>query len=274
MIRRFRKLRPLCLSTFFRITVAAILSACSAPASETSEEDDNVYRVQYRIAPKPELDGIAVELTVRQSEDLLRRYDMRLDEVDPDSVDADGEVAINDGRIVWDLPEKGGTMRWFVPLGHRRASGGFDTYMTADWALFRAEDAIPIVRTRTVRGAKSVTELSFDLPNRWSSLTQYAGDNDHYPITNPERDFDRPTGWIIAGRYGSRAENIAGVRVIVAGPMGQGIHRMDALALLNWTLPEIVNILPNFPERITVFSARDPMWRGGLSAPASLYHPR
>ena len=251
--------------------MASVLAACSAPASETLPDDDDVYGVHYRLIPKPELDGIAVELTVTQSQHLLRRYDMRLGEVDPESVDADGDVAVEDGRAVWDLPEKGGTMRWFAPLGHKRGNGGFDTYITADWALFRAEDAIPIVRTRTLRGAKSATELSFSLPDRWSSLTQYAGDDDLYPIDNPERDFDRPTGWIIAGRYGSRAENIAGVRVIVAGPMGQGIHRMDALAFLNWTLPEIVDVLPDFPNRLTVFSARDPMWRGGLSAPASFF---
>ena len=248
-----------------------MLCACSAPASETSAEDENVYGVHYRVTPKPELDGVAVELILTQPEKLLRRYDMRLGDVDPDSVDADGDVAIEDGRVVWDPPEKGGTMQWFVPLGNKRGNGGFDTYITANWALFRAEDAIPVVRTRTLRGATSATELSFELPDRWSSLTQYAGDGDRYPIRNPERDFDRPTGWIIVGRYGSRAENIAGVRVIVAGPMGQGIHRMDALAFLTWTLPEIVNLVPNFPDRLTVFSARDPMWRGGLSAPASFF---
>ena len=30
-------------------------------------------------------------------------------------------------------------------------------------------------------------------------------------------------------------------------------------------------LLPDFPDRLTVVSATGPMWRGGLSAPASLY---
>jgi hypothetical protein len=43
------------------------------------------------------------------------------------------------------------------------------------------------------------------------------------------------------------------------------------LALLNWTLPELVSILPDALPRLTIISAGDPMWRGGLSAPASLF---
>ena len=46
---------------------------------------------------------------------------------------------------------------------------------------------------------------------------------------------------------------------------------MDILALLNWTLPELQRILPEPMERLTIVSAGAPMWRGGLSAPASLF---
>jgi hypothetical protein len=46
---------------------------------------------------------------------------------------------------------------------------------------------------------------------------------------------------------------------------------MDMLALLNWTLPELNAVLPDALPRLTVISAGQPMWRGGLSAPASLY---
>lgn len=46
---------------------------------------------------------------------------------------------------------------------------------------------------------------------------------------------------------------------------------MDMLALLNWTLPSLTRLLPDFPERLTIISASDGMWRGGLSGPRSLY---
>jgi hypothetical protein len=46
---------------------------------------------------------------------------------------------------------------------------------------------------------------------------------------------------------------------------------MDILAFLNWTLPELARILPEPPPRLTVVSAGEPMWRGGLSAPQSMF---
>ena len=43
------------------------------------------------------------------------------------------------------------------------------------------------------------------------------------------------------------------------------------LALLNWTLPELVAILPDALPRLTIVAAGDPMWRGGLSGPGSFF---
>src|SRR5690606_21947056 len=80
-----------------------------------------------------------------------------------------------------------------------------------------------------------------------------------------------PTGWIVLGHLGVRYDTISGIRTKVAGPVNQGVRRMDMLALLRWTLPELLRILPDFPHRLTIVSAGDPMWRGALSAPQSLY---
>ena len=46
---------------------------------------------------------------------------------------------------------------------------------------------------------------------------------------------------------------------------------MDILAMLQWNLPRIRKVTPDMPERILVVSAGDPMWRGGLSGPGSLF---
>jgi hypothetical protein len=74
-----------------------------------------------------------------------------------------------------------------------------------------------------------------------------------------------------AGHLGVRRERIAGVQVIVAGPMNQGVRRLDILALLNWNLPRVRRLAPDMPRRVLVVSAGDPMWRGGLSGPSSLF---
>jgi predicted metalloprotease with PDZ domain len=47
---------------------------------------------------------------------------------------------------------------------------------------------------------------------------------------------------------------------------------MDILALLNWNLPRVRRLVPDhMPKRLLVVSAGDPMWRGGLSGPNSLF---
>jgi predicted metalloprotease with PDZ domain len=61
------------------------------------------------------------------------------------------------------------------------------------------------------------------------------------------------------------------VRVIVAGPLNESVRRLDMLALLNWNLPKARRLVPDMPKRILVVSAGDPMFRGGLSGPNSLF---
>jgi hypothetical protein len=46
---------------------------------------------------------------------------------------------------------------------------------------------------------------------------------------------------------------------------------MDTLAFFRMTLPTLQGIFPGFPERLLVVSAGDPMWRGALSGPGSLF---
>jgi predicted metalloprotease with PDZ domain len=64
---------------------------------------------------------------------------------------------------------------------------------------------------------------------------------------------------------------IAGTHVAVAGPVGQGVRREDMLALLRWTLPKLRAVLGVLPERVLIVSGDDPMWRGGLSGPNSVF---
>ena len=229
------------------------------------------YGIQYTVSLDPQKGGAEVELRVTQRQALLREIDMRIGEIDPDSLEADGNLNVSDERVRWSPPPDGGALRWFVPIDNRRSTGGKDAHIESDWALFRAEDVVPRVRSRSRRGAASITTLRFELPDEWSVITEYRERAGRFAIDNPSRRFDQPTGWILAGQVGTRNETIAGSRVVVAGPLGAGVRRMDVLALLQWTLPELAKIVPEPPPRITVVRAGAPMWRGGLSAPASLY---
>lgn len=182
-----------------------------------------------------------------------------------------GDLQVVDDVAIWKPGEKGGSIEWFAQLRHRRSDGGFDAYIESDWAVFRAEDVVPRAATRALKGASSETWLAFNLPVGWSSVTPYFGRDHRYRVDNPQRRFDLPGGWIALGKVGVRFDTIAGTRAKIAAPEGYDVRRMDMLALLHWTLPEVRRVMPAFPGRLTIVSAADPMWRGGLSGPLSLY---
>ena len=233
-------------------------------------DTDLVYDVTYTVTPDPQAQRIDVVLEIKQPRGLLREVSMQ---PDPRIVglSGDGALDVTDGAIRWQPPAAGGSLTWQAAINHRRNGDGFDAWLGPNWGLFRAEDIIPRAATRTLKGALSNTRVVFNLPDGWSVVTEYYGRAGGYDIVNPERRFDQPTGWILLGDIGVRRETIAGMRVAIAAPVGQAVRRMDALALLSWTLPELARLLPNPPDRLTVISAGEPMWRGGLSAPRSLF---
>jgi hypothetical protein len=250
------------------------LSACGVPASdaEANENDsEHIYRVTYRVTPDPAARGAHVEMSVSQRSSFLREMDMPLRDGQISNVGGDGEVSLRDGRVVWKLPESGGKLRWFATINSKRNGGTYDAYIERDWALFRGMDIIPSARTRVLAGSASRTTLAFDLPDGWSSVTPYFGRDDVYEVTNAGRNFVTPTGWIVLGNIGVRSDTIGHVLTKVAGPTGHSVRRVDMLALMRWNLPELLRLLPDYPDRLTFVSAAEPMWRGGLSAPGSFY---
>jgi len=246
-------------------------SACGDPATSSFVPSDPlIYRIEYVVNPQPGSGTLAVTLQLSQASRLLRELRLRLNPRISE-LEADGELSIDGDVAVWAPPASGGTINWLVSVVHRRNGAGYDTWLDDNWGIFRAEDIIPRAATRTLKGARSETWLKLELPVHWSGVTQYFGNDDLIRINNKLRNFDQPSGWILLGNLGVRRETISGVRVAVAGPVEQSVRRMDILALLNWTLPELARLLPEIPSRLTIVSAGDPMWRGGLSAPQSLY---
>ncbi|MEX2496576.1 MAG: hypothetical protein WD448_10830 [Woeseia sp.] len=255
---------------FFALT--ALLPGLSAWCAEaTASSPERVYKLEYRVRPDPAARGAHVALTVKQQDRYLREMHMPLRGGQISDVSGDGGVSLQDGRVIWRPPAEGGDLRWFATISHRRGSDTYDAYISEDWALFRGEDVIPSAYTRTLKGAVSETTLGFKLPAGWSSVTPWFERDEHYRINNSERRFVTPTGWFVLGHLGVRNETIGHVRTRVAGPVGESVRRMDMLALMRWTLPEILRLLPDFPSRLTFVSAGAPMWRGALSAPQSVY---
>lgn len=262
----------------FGRSVVALVASCgllttiSCSATDTPDEDTSSdYSLVYHVTALPEQNSFRVEMTLQQSRSLLREMRMQASGDFFSDFTGDGKVSSLNGETIWTPPEKGGVLSWLVQANRLKTADRYDAYMSDNWALFRASDIIPPAKTRTVKGATSKTSLSFTLPASWSSVTQYAGRDNRYRVDNPARRFDRPTGWILLGQIGVRTEKIAGIQVKIAAPKNHNARRMDMLALLSWTLPEANRLFSGMPARLTIISANEPMWRGGLSAPSSLF---
>jgi len=246
--------------------------ACNAAAAEQQKPDDPLrYGVKYVVSAHPMAGTLDVELTLSQSRNLLREVIMQPDFERLSGFEGDGDLEIDDQQLRWKPPASGGSLRWRVRVGHLRDNSGYDAWLGPEWGLFRAEDIIPRATTRALKGARSKTQLEFVLPESWTVVTQYFGRAGHFAINTINRRFDQPSGWVVMGRVGVRRDTIAGIRVAVAGPTENSVRRLDTLAMLHWTLPELARLLPDLPPRLTIVSAGEPMWRGGLSAPQSLF---
>lgn len=251
---------------------AQLLGACGQTLPEaTAATGDLEYRLDYRVSLRNDSPTATVELRLRQPGHLLREVRFDIDPNRFSKLAADGELSIDRNVVRWLPPADGGALRWDVLVPRLRGDEAYDAWIGNHWGLFRAEDLVPRAATRTLKGAYSNTTLHFALPPGWSVVTPYRELDGHLAVVNDNRRYDEPAGWIIVGELGVRRDTIAGVRVVIAAPRGSKARRMDMLAMLNWTLPELARLVPRMPERLTVVSAGEPMWRGGLSGPASLY---
>lgn len=196
---------------------------------------------------------------------------------------ANGELSLSKTSASWKPPHKNARLQLRSKINHRRKNNKYDALMTQNWAIFRGDDLIPSAHVSAKKGARSVSYLHFELPKGWNSVnTGWARDkqtslddnakNVHrFIIDNPERNFDRPTGWMIAGKIGTRRAWAGNTRISVSAPMNTTFRRMDALTYLNFVWPEMEKAFGPGPKKLLIVGAGDPMWRGGLSASNSLF---
>lgn len=231
------------------------------------------YDVDYRVAFLPE-DGVAaVTIATRPGDGRLVSLDLNMPSARYSAVEGDGEITRRGARVLWQVPEAGGELRFRYRIDKRRRNGGFDARLTPNWTIVRGDHLIPSATVRATAGASSRATLRFDLPEGWSVEAPWAlaGEPGHYRVYNPERAFDRPTGWMIAGELGIRREILDGFEIAVAAPRGEPVRRNEILAMIHVAFPEMKAAFGEMPEKVVIVSAGDPMWRGGLSGPQSLY---
>ena len=145
------------------LPLLALSTACNAPASESRIADEQlVYRILYTIHPNPAEGTVDVSMQLTQSRRLLREVRFHADQR-ISGIYADGELEIESGSVTWRPTKSGGSLRWTVAVAHRRNDAGYDAWLGPDWGILRAEDMLPRVSSRTLKGAESHTRMRFEL---------------------------------------------------------------------------------------------------------------
>jgi predicted metalloprotease with PDZ domain len=229
------------------------------------------YDAEYRAELKPDAGLIAVELKL-SGERLPSRITLRIDPQRYKEFTSTDPLQVDATQVIWRPRGKLSRLRYEFVVDHERSAKRYDSLMTRSWALFRGDKMVPRVSVSARRDLYSRASLQFVVPEGWSIVTPYAPLNQrHIEFDDPARRFDRPQGWMLAGKIGVRSERIAGVQATVAAPTGDSARRQDVLAFMQFTVPPLLEVFPSFPQRLLIVSAGDPMWRGGLSGPASLF---
>jgi predicted metalloprotease with PDZ domain len=229
------------------------------------------YDLRYRAQPDPKNGVIHMEIRL-DGKPLPSRLAFRIDPSRHRAFESSDPLEIKGDQVIWSPRGKFSRFSYDFMVNHERAPQRFDSRMNEDWAVFRGDKLVPPVAVTSARSASARATFEFALPSGWSAVTPYRPTGEaRYSFDDPERRFDRPQGWMLIGKIGSRNETVAGVRVIVAAPTGDNVRRQDALSFLNWNLPHLVAVFPGFAQRLLIVSAGDPMWRGGLSGPSSVF---
>lgn len=252
-----------------RLSLSAVVLCLSAPLWAAQKVD-----LDYRVKFLPASDQAEVSLTLEKGEPVTSlSFDLGEKGYYSD-FSGDGQwTQESPERGVWQPGKGKATLTYRVRISHPREDGRFDARITEDWALLRGDDLVPSAKLRQQDGTELVSRLTFDLPEGWRGVETgwpRIGKN-KFRIDNPTRKFDRPTGWILAGKIGTRRAKLGETDVTIVAPVGEGMRRMDVLTLLTFVWPEAQAVFPRDPAKLLIVGAGDPMWRGGLSAPNSYF---
>lgn len=250
------------------LLVLLTVAACEFVAAAAPK-----YSVLYQVQFLPESGSAAIDISTLPDTGRLVAMDLNMPPAVYSDAAGDGSVVRKGNRVLWTPPRTGGHLRYRVLIDQRRANGEFDSRITPEFVITRGDHLFPPAKIRATKGSGSTAILHFDLPKTWPDVeTPFARIKDgNFAVTNAERKFDRPIGWIAAGNLVTARETIAGTRISVTAPKGQPANQVETLAVLHQALPEMQGAFGDLPDKLLIVRGSDPMWRGGLSAPGSLW---
>lgn len=254
------------------ILLYLLLAVPAAMAKVAKMPDPEEFGVLYTVWIKPETESAVVKIRLPRNAHLVEWAELHLNPERHTKFMGSGEISFQSDKVVWHPPAKDAWLQYRVKLTSKRSNGQYDGLVTPDWALFRADDLVPPISSNIEAPIHAKAKLQFKLPEGWSVETRYPRyHSGRFKVDDAHRLFDQPTGWLVMGKIGTRREKIGHTSVAVSAPVGHDVRYMDVLAFFRWTIPKIQEVFPRFPDRLLIVSGKDPLWRGALSGPTSLY---
>jgi hypothetical protein len=257
------------MSMVCRLCLAACLLLLSTPLWAAKK-----VTLDYQVEFLPATQEARVQVTLGKGERLQEIKFFLPKTAQYSAFKADGQWREDgQGHGIWQPASGQASLSYRVRIDQQKDTGAYSARITPDWALLRGDDLIPPADFSPDDKVELVARLQFTLPDGWTGVETgwpRIGKN-RFRINNPAQAFDRPTGWILAGKIGTRRTRLGQTDVTIAAPIGSGMRRMDALTLLTFVWPHASKVFPRDPAKLLLVSAGDPMWRGGLSAPNSLF---
>lgn len=253
--------------------LAALALALSLVPTSARAVEKPKYEVTYSVQFLPATGSAAVEIRTKRGTGRLISLDLDMPSATFSSVGGDGTVQRTGDRVLWQPPREGGALRYQVAVDHRRSNGEYDSRMTPDWVITRGDRLFAAAKIGATKGSGSTARLEFKLPAGWDDaetpFSKVSGGA--FAVTNAERRYDRPVGWIAAGNLSTSRETIADTKIALVAPKKVRLDAAVTMALLRQALPEMRKAFGELPRKILIVRSGDPMWRGGLSAPGSLW---
>jgi len=248
----------------------------TAPAEAEGElppTSDAKVNFAYRVTLRPSERVADVQLKVEQASPGVSWIRFHVEPAQHIGFEGDGELSVEGPDYIrWRVPKDGGELRWTSRLDHLRDPTSYDARFGANWALFRGSDLVPPAATRFVNGSQSSGSLRLEMPKKWRFVSRHPkAEGAGFVLEDPNRFFIRPSGWMMIGRIRTETFEVEGMEVTLATTRRLGVDLMEVRSFLRFTLPTFEDVLGRLPPRLVVVGAGDPMWRGGLSGPESIY---
>ena len=141
-------------------------------ATPTAEERPTAG-ILYTVWIKPEENAAVVKIRLDKNPQWVRWLKLSIDPKRHSKFRGSGEVLVQGDTVEWRPPAEDIWLQYRVKLNSKRSNGRYDGYITPEWALFRADDLVPPIRSRLENTVQYRAKMQFNLPEGWSVTTRY-----------------------------------------------------------------------------------------------------